>query len=166
MLRIAGVLILVQLVTSVPHTISELVNYGGPETRWLDTLWLSAMALALPLAIGLLLIYFPSVVANRVVHLEEPLDGKGSTESLLPLALACLGVYFVCAAMYDGVYWYSKVRLYYLVTDKLGWSGSAPAIMPAEFAGIVATFTQFIIGIVLALGAKGVGRLVMKMRSF
>ena len=165
MLRVAGVLILVQFITSIPQTIANLLHFGGSQAQGLDSLWLSAMAPVLPLAIGLVLIYFPSAITNRVVRTVEPVDANGFTESLLPVALACLGVYFMCAALYDGVYWFSKVRLHYVVADKLRWVGPPPTLMPDEFAGIASTLTQFIIGIALTFGSKGIGKLVMRMRS-
>ncbi len=165
MLRLAGVFILVQLVTSVPQAITNLLRFGGQEIVGVDALWLSAVALVLPLVIGLMLVYFPSTVANRVVRVEEPVDTGKLAESLLPVALACLGVYFVCAALFDGVYYLSRMWLYYAVVDKLRWTGPAPALTPGDFAGIASTLAQFVIGLALALGPKGLRKLVTRMRS-
>jgi hypothetical protein len=162
MLRIAGVLILVELVTSAPHTIANLLHFGGKETAPIDALALTSLALVLPLAIGLVLVYFPSTIASRIVRADHAgEEAKAVSESLLPVAIACLGVYFVSVSLYDEVYWLAKLRIYYVFEER---HGNAIPLAPEDFAGMVSAAFQFIIGLVLLLGSRGIGKLAIRLR--
>jgi hypothetical protein len=162
MLRIAGVLILVELVTSAPHTIMNLLHFGGKETAPVDALALTSLALVLPLAIGLVLIYFPSSIAGRIVRTDHAgEEAKAVSESLLPVAIACLGVYFVSVALYDEVYWLAKLRIYYVFEER---HGNAIPLAPQDFAGIVSAVFQFTVGFVLLLGTRGISKLIVRLR--
>jgi hypothetical protein len=67
-LRLTGVIIVVSSVTSTPRTFIGLVYLRSVEATGNMEIWLlAAVASAFPLLVGLLLIYFPATVANRMI---------------------------------------------------------------------------------------------------
>jgi hypothetical protein len=67
-LRLTGVIIVVSSVTSTPRTFIGLVYLRSVEATGNMEIWLlAAVASAFPLLVGLLLIYFPATVTNRMV---------------------------------------------------------------------------------------------------
>ncbi len=166
LLRVTGVIMMVASAISVPHTFLSLYlrDVGGSGIN-AETWLLTAIAATFPIVIGLLLIYFPARVANRVVA------GDGDTadaqhldaQHLEQIAFSILGLYFVAMAMSDAVYWYAKLRLYPVFFLESGLS-SRP--LDRDFAGVVQTGVQFVIGMLLLLGGgRGLAALFRRLRT-
>ena len=165
MLRIAGLLILVQLVISFPREFISLIQWGGESVNKYELFVLLGFSLTLPAAIGVSLIYFPSIVANRIVSVGSEGESIVKFDDFRPLIISCLGLYFISTAIFDGIYLLSKLNIYFAVINKEQWMGPPPALMPDDFAGIASTSVQLLIGLVLLLGSKGISHFIEKLRA-
>lgn len=76
-----------------------------------------------------------------------------------------LGFYFLASALFDTVFWVARIKLYSAVIDSNGAFAGVPPVMPDDFAGMVATGVQALVGVVLLLGSKGAGRMLSKARG-
>lgn len=165
LLRIAGLVVIVATLTSVPKSIVTLVVAAGQDAN--SSPLLTAMIASLvPLLIGVALVWLPGTVANRLVDDTHASSGPGdTTASLQGIALSVLGFYFVAQALFDTVFWVARIKLYSAVIDSNGAFAGTPSVMPDDFAGMVATGVQALFGVVLLFGSKGVGRLLSKARG-
>jgi hypothetical protein len=112
MLRLTGVIILASSLFHAPNTFGALIlstaraDFDG--WNWL----LMSISAIVPILIGLLLVYFPATVANRIV------SGGGETADPLGLeqiGFSIVGLYFVATAVFDAAYWYAKLRIHLLI---------------------------------------------------
>jgi hypothetical protein len=161
LLRLTGVIIMVLAVTATPRTFVGLFlgNAGGGFNT--ETWLLTTVASAFPILVGLLLIYFPATVANRIV----PGDGEtADTRRLEQIAFSILGLYFVSMAAFDAVYWYAKLRLYSVIFP-FGLNDRGPWLASNDFAGIASTCAQFVVGILLLIGGRGLANLFHRLRT-
>ena len=160
LLRLTGVIIMVWAITAAPHTFVLLHLSAGVNTDsapWLLTI----VASALPILVGLLLVYFPGTIANKIVA-----PGTESIDilNLQQLAFSVLGLYFISLAVFDAVYWLAKLRIYFAVYSELNY-GRPDRLLPNDFAGIASTCVQFVSGLVLLFGGRRLANLVHRLRS-
>ncbi len=135
LLRLTGVVIMAASAVSVPGTFVSLylrdVGGGGVNA---ETWLLTAIAATFPIVIGLLLIYFPARVANKLVAGDgEAADAQRlDAQHLEQIAFSILGLYFIAMAMFDAVYWCAKLRLYPIYPRRLGpqRSPTSPVVGP------------------------------------
>ena len=165
LLRIAGVVVIVATLTSVPKSIVTLAVAAGQDAS-VSPLLTAMIASLVPLLIGIALIWLPGTVANRLVD-DTPASGdQGNTAaSLQAIALSAIGFYFVASALFDAVFWVARIKLYAAVIESNQAFEGVPPVMPDDFAGMVATGVQALVGIVVLLCSKGVGRLLSKARG-
>ena len=166
LLRFAGLFIIVHTVLAVPDRVIRLFQYTGNTTYSHTEIWLlSILSGGLSAIVGLALLYFPSKITYVIIgkHSVEP---NYSIAEFQSVAFSTLGLYFISAGLYDAIYWVAKVRLYYFVVEQNSSYYLAPAMLPTEFAGIVATILQIIIGIGLLFGSKGLSALIAKLRGY
>ncbi|HKD30374.1 MAG TPA: hypothetical protein VKC66_31260 [Xanthobacteraceae bacterium] len=98
MLRLTGVIITVSAITAMPRTFINLHVRNPPESPDVAALLLTIVASGLPILVGLLLIYFPATVANKIVSaVGESVD----TLNLQQLAFSVLGLYFASLALFE-----------------------------------------------------------------
>jgi hypothetical protein len=133
LLRLTGIIIIVSSANYVPHTFLSLYLRNASGDVNAETWLLTAIAATFPIVIGLLLIYFPARVANRIVYGEgEAADTsrlERDAQRLEQIAFSVLGLYFVAMAMFDAIDLYARLRLYPLifspfsvgVNDRLPW---------------------------------------------
>jgi hypothetical protein len=176
LLRLTGVIMMVTSAIYVPVTFIGLAQLGlvfkyADRGVIVETWLLTAVAATFPIVIGLLLIYFPARIANRIVYSEgEAADTprlEQDAQRLEQIAFSILGLYFVAMAMFDGVYWYTKLRLYPFIFLDLGLSDHELFLAhDVDFAGIVRTGTQFVAGMALLLGGgRGLANLFRRLRT-
>jgi hypothetical protein len=67
-------------------------------------------------------------------------------------------------AAYDAVYWWAKPRLYFAIYNELNF-GRPDRLTNLDFAGLVATGAQFIAGVILLLGGRGLAILFQRLRG-
>ena len=162
MLRLAGVFILVSAVTSAPQTFFGLLYRRGGESVDIWPLAVAAFAtFAIPFLVGLLLIYFPATVANRMVS-----AGTETADALIlqQVAFSAFGLYFVTVAVYEAVYWWAKLQLYFAVYEEMNFARPTH-LRDEDFAGIVSTGAQFVAGVAVLLGGRGIANLFHRLRS-
>jgi hypothetical protein len=169
-LRLAGVFILVSGIAGMPNTFVNLYVFAAREAlspSVLPVLLQTFIAASGALIIGLLLVFFPSVVANRVVNAEAVgKEGSLGYRELQALGFSVLGLYFVAIGFFDGIYWFARARIYYQVISEASAAfPRPPALAPDEFGGAVSSALQFLGGLGLLLGARGLSRLVQKLRG-
>jgi hypothetical protein len=169
-LRLAGVFILVSGVAGMPNTFVNLYSVHTREALHPSMVLLAMQtlfALSGPLIIGLVLIFFPSVVANRVIK-TDVVGSEGSVgyRELQALAFSVLGVYFISIGVFDAVYWVARLRLYYrVIEDAAAAFPRPPAIAPDEFGGLVSSALYLMGGLILLFGATGISHLVQRIRG-
>lgn len=166
LIRLAGVIIIISSVLAIPHTVVSLATTGSPGDSLTSAIIMAGVSTLLPALIGLGLLWFPGTVTNRVIC-----EAKGDTSittdpvNLQQLVFSALGMYFFASSLFDAVYWLSRLKLYYAALDVLPSFQKAPFILPDDFAGMMSTATEFIVGIYLLFGSKGISNLVAKLRG-
>jgi hypothetical protein len=172
LLRLTGVIMMVTSAIYVPHTFIRLMFSNPDGSVNAETWLLTAVAATFPIVIGLLLIYFPARIANRIVYGEgEAADTprlERDAQRLEQIAFSVLGLYFVATAMFDAIHLYARLRLYPLIFSSLsvGASDGVPWLSGTDFANIAATFTQFAAGMILLLGGgRGLANLFRRLRT-
>lgn len=169
LLRLTGVVIMAASAVSVPGTFVSLylrdVGGGGVNA---ETWLLTAIAATFPIVIGLLLIYFPARVANKLVAGDgEAADAQRlDAQHLEQIAFSILGLYFIAMAMFDAVYWCAKRASTPFILVDLGLSARRPLLLlDRDFAGVVQTGVQFVIGVLLLFGGRGLANLLRRLRT-
>ena len=169
-LRLAGVFILVSGIAGLPNTFVNLYVFAARDAlspSVLPVLLQTLIAVSGALIIGLLLVFFPSIVANRVVN-AEAVEKEGSVgyRELQALGFSVLGLYFVAIGFFDGVYWFARGRIYYeAISEAAAAFPRPPALAPDEFGGLVSSALHVLGGFCLLFGARGISRLVQKVRG-
>lgn len=119
----------------------------------------AAATLTLPIVLGLLLWFFPATVTNKIVSGEKLSGARFGVSEFERVALTVLGVWLVAYGVTDLIY--DLVTLY-LVQKQYP---DMPQYPPRTYAGVAASTAKILIGVGLALGAKGISRLVNRMRG-
>jgi hypothetical protein len=120
---------------------------------------------AVPLVIGIFLLTFPGRVTNFFVRGDELIGAPPKVLSQIEgVVYSLLGLYLVIDAITDGVYHYSRLRLYQKTVADLSYHG-APALLPEDFGHIIATGIQFVLGVALIFGALGLAKLFRRLRG-
>lgn len=171
-LKLTGVIVIITTLTSIPRTYFSIINHQGSAQSGDLVVTLGIMLLAglLPMVIGYVLIAFSGPLSDACVpqshHPESSLpEAPDVPPWLLSGLLAGLGIYFCSTALFDAVYWLARIKIYFLVVASKGLFAEAPAMMPDDFAGIVSTAAQFVLGALLILGHPGLARMIGKLRG-
>ena len=163
-LRIAGLLI---IVTSITWTARTYISFFFPEPVekiGLGVLLAStAISLFVPIILGLFLICLPGTVISRILRIDG-LDATASSSiaALQRVSFASIGLWMVVWALIDGLYVYSKTQLYYRLIQEMPAYAKPAAISPDDFASIISTILQFVFGVWLLFGNRGIANLVAK----
>jgi hypothetical protein len=167
MVRLVGLWELVVAVNAVPTAIGPLFN---PEYVQKAGLWVlvgvALFSVALPLALGLMLIYFPSTVATQVLRVDGIEPKTASDTTLLErVAFSAMGLWFTANAVIDGVHVFSRWHLYRRIIEDQYPGASGPAIGPNEFAGFITAAVQLVLGLWLLLGSRGLANAFARLRE-
>jgi hypothetical protein len=166
MVRLVGLWELVVAVNGLPNAIGAFSN---PEYMHKAGLWVligvALFSVALPFAVGLLLIYFPGTVATSVLRVEgiEPKSASDTTV-LERVAVSAMGLWFTVNAVMDGVHVFSRWHLYRRFVEDQYPGATGPAIGPNEFAGLITAALQLLIGLWLVLGTRGLTNVLTRLR--
>ena len=139
----------------------RLATDGGDMTL----LVMQAMFLILHLLVATGLWFFPLTVARALLPaMSEPRSESGIGPSLaLSLGMTLMGVWFLASSLKDAGYWLG----FYLSLKANpidGFSDMSVFRRPDNVASIVMSAVQFVIGLLLVLGAGGLQRLFYRMR--
>jgi hypothetical protein len=157
LLKITGLVLIVISISGLPAYFPLTGDAYKFSIR--EVLATAAVALG-PLAIiGLILWFFPGTVANKIVSGEPSDPSAGGARPIELAALTVLGVYLVThailGAVRDGV-------LLILVSRDNGNFSAVPASVTAHIA---ATIAELLIGVALCIGARGVMRVIERLRG-
>ena len=163
--KLAGAVIVVWAVLSMSRGTIAAIQMRSEDV----SLWAIAVGAALPsfipLIAGVLLIYFPSSVTNRVLGSDEELNVSSLVLSRIEaIGYSVLGAYLVVVAVTDSLYLYGRMRLFYKYVENQSLQ-YMPPITPDDFAFILGTLGKFVLGIGLILGARGLATLFQRMRG-
>jgi hypothetical protein len=164
--KIGGMLIILYAFNQASASFSLAGSLYAKEGILMNALVVGVLPVLFPLVLGIALFYFPATVANRVL-ID---DVKPNEAARLPIdrveeaALVLLSVYILVHSLGDIVYGLSRVKFYYVFVDSQGFPG-APAIMPEDFAQIVAAVFQVVVSLFLFFGARGLIRLKDRFRG-
>lgn len=166
-LRVAGALVLVFAISAIPRLLAaSLMVKDDPESSAVSAAVNLILAVGLPALFGVWLIRSPGVIANKIVLSVAPRPGATSlTRQLQAATFSVLGLWLVTQALVDGVYWWAKLRLYHSYIGDQAVSGHMPEILSDDFAGVVATVFEFVLGVAIFLGANGFVRLWWRLRA-
>ncbi len=164
-IRLAGLIVLINALLAIPGTIVELAGTPYPD-QLIGPAIFAGVAALLPLVAGLAMVWFPGTISNRIIGVRggEVIDSDDSL-GLQQTAVSILGLYFIAVSLIDAVYWVARARLYALLVAAPPVNLNAPALLREDFAGMVATAAQLLIGLGLVLGSRGLARLLARLRA-
>ena len=160
---IGAVLLKVTGLVLVLVSVSQLPGYFPLTGRGYDfsaAEALTAAALALgPLAVlGLVLWFFPGTLVNKIVAPGPADPAPIDARPLELVAITVVGIYLVADGLISAVR--SGVLLVFVQRQN-----EMIAIPASVFANIGATLAELAIGITLCIGAKGVARIIERLRA-
>jgi hypothetical protein len=155
LLKTVGLLMFAYAVFDIPYYFLPRPS-NGSELSFIASFMQATAILTLPLVIGLVLWFFPATVANKIVSGDKLTDGI-RVRDLERLALTVIGFWFMAYGISDLVY-----RAGSLVLFKRQFPDAPPV---EAWHGIIAAAAKFLVGFVLAVGAKGVLRLIARVRG-
>lgn len=170
-IRLTGLVVLVLTITGAARS---FVDFFYPSPMLKDV-GIGFMALSMgisglfPLAVGLFLIYFPGMVLTGVLRI--PGLEAGSDANIAPLqrvAFSALGMLFMINAIIHAVHAMAKYDWYfYWMQEMHSLNGPAvhPAMSPEQFSGYVAAGVEFLLGLALLTGSKGIANALTRMRG-
>jgi hypothetical protein len=119
----------------------------------------AATALTLPIVLGLLLWFFPATVVNRIVSGEKLSGEHFGAPQLERVALTVVGAWLVAYGVADLIYSVST-----MVVVQRAYS-EMPVPLERYLPGIVTCIAKVAMGFGLAFGAKGIARLIGRVRG-
>jgi hypothetical protein len=155
LLKTAGLVIFAYAIFDIPY-------YFLPHPRtdsdysFIASFMQAAGMLALPIVLGLLLWFFPATVVNKIVSGDKLTEGLG-VRDFERIALTVIGIWFVAYGVSDLVY-----RVGSLILMKRQFPDAPPV---EAWLGIIAAAAKLLVGFGLAVGAKGVLRVIAKVRG-
>ena len=160
---ISAILLKVTGLVLVLYSISQLPGYfpltgRGYDFSIAETLATAGIALGPPALLGLILWFFPGTLVNKIVTPASsenvPVDGR----SLELVALTVVGVYLVA----DGFIGAVRDAVLLIVVQR---QNDVLAVPASVIAHIGATIAELLIGAGLCIGAKGVSRVIERLRQ-
>lgn len=156
LVRVGGVAMLLWGLQMVPLMIVNISQAPTPVSGWLN-----AVVLTATVAVPLMMILFASwLVPRQVTRAASESDGSGfDHRSLQEIGLSMVGLYFLLRGIIDTFYWI----IYYRAL--LSYGSSYGNLSPDNLASIVTTGLELVLGLVVFLGARRLGNLLVWARS-
>jgi hypothetical protein len=166
-IRITGMLIIFWAISDAGKAFGPIFYQDSIQKIGIGLLLLSIVfSFVVPLAAGLLLVYFPGLVTTRILRIPGI---EGLRESDLPnyerVAFAAIGLWWTLDAVLDGLYVYAKSRIYLRIIEDYPVHTRPPAVTPDDFASYVVSGLQLAIGLWLLLGNRGLAGVLHRIRS-
>jgi hypothetical protein len=155
LLKTAGLLMFAYAIFEIPYYAFPRAG-ANQEYSFIATFMQAVAYLTLPIVLGLVLWFFPATVVNKIVAGDKLTDGL-RTQDFERLALTVIGLWFVAHGIADLAYHLGSYVL---------WSRQFPQPQPLEpFPVMIAAIAKVVVGLALAVGAKGVLRLIARVRG-
>jgi hypothetical protein len=166
-MRIAGLLVIVSSVSKAAESIGPIFRPDLFEKVGISLLLLSiVVSVIIPIILGVVLIYFPRSVATKVLRIEG-LDPASENElrPLQQVAFAAIGLWLTIYAILDAVYVYARARIYLRFFEDIPAHVKPPQITSDDFASLIMSGLQLLIGLVLLIGHRGIVNALAKLRA-
>ncbi|APV52010.1 hypothetical protein BWI17_21470 [Betaproteobacteria bacterium GR16-43] len=157
LLKITGLVLIVYCVAQLPAFFAYTsLGYDFSIGQAIG----AAAAALLPLTVlGLFLWFFPGTVANKIVSGTSEQSAPADTRSIELVALTILGVYLLTMGLVDVVR-----DIAFLIAIHRQDPGLT--LIPASVVSrVAATIAELLIGAGLCVGAKGVSRVIERLRQ-
>ena len=172
-LRISGVFILVNTISTVPRDFIGFITTNAGANNVLEyslnqILLIHLFSVIIPSVISLFLVFLPSKITNVLIsETETQLSQKADFELFQQALLSALGVYFIASACFDAAGIFARVRIFaaFVAKDEFMRNAMTQPIAPQDFGAIAYTLVQFIAGILLVIGNKGLSHKLAKLRG-
>jgi len=158
LLKTIGLVMLAYAVFEIPLYFPP--NSGSTDQYSIFGAFAQAVAtLTLPIALGLLLWFFPARVTNKIVSGVKLSGARFGSVELERVALTVVGAWLVAYGIADLIYSIST-----LIFVQREYAQQSPPLT-RYWPGIVTSVAKVFIGVGLAVGAKGISRLIARVRG-
>jgi hypothetical protein len=155
LLKTAGLVMFAYAIFNIPYYFLPHAR-SDSEYSFIASFMQAAAILTLPIVVGLLLWFFPATVVNKIVSGDKLTDGL-QVRDLERVALTVIGIWFMAFGVSDLVYQAGSMIL---------MKRQFPDAPPVEaWLGIIAAAAKLLVGFGLAVGGKGVVRVIAKARG-
>ena len=164
LIRVAGLVAIVSALNASAASLARLFDPKGLAE--VGSLWLATVVIVpvvLPLVLGLVMIYFPATIVSGVLRIDG-FDNvsESNIQPLQRVAFSAFGLYLIVYSVLDSMFIYSRVRLYHMLIDSQPVSVKMPPLLPDDFAGLVTTAIQFVLGICILFGNRGLSNVIAR----
>ncbi|TMH37945.1 MAG: hypothetical protein E6H56_16605 [Betaproteobacteria bacterium] len=166
-IRVAGLLVIVSAITYATKSFGPFFVADTVQKVGVELLLASAfVSVVIPIALGLVLVYFPGMITTRVLRIEGLESGSESdTKALQRVAFTTIGLWLTLYAVIDAVYFYSRARLYFRFFQDMPAYSKLPPLSPDDFGGLLASGLQLIIGLWLLIGNRAIVNVLTRLRG-
>ncbi len=166
-IRVAGLLVIVSAIGYAAKSFGPFFFAETFQKVSVGLLLVSIfVSIVVPVALGLVFIYFPGTITTRLLRVEGLESGsEKDTKPLQRVAFATIGIWLTLYAMIDAVYFYSKAYLYLRFFEDMRAYSRPPSLSPDDFGGLVASGLQLIIGLWLLMGNRGIVNVLTRLRG-
>jgi hypothetical protein len=147
------------------YAVFEIPLYFPPRASLTDDYSISVAlvqataTLALPIVLGLLLWFFPATVTNKIVSGEKLSGERFGAVDLERVALTVVGAWLFAYGIADLIYTVTS-----MVVLQVAYADQSPQLT-RYLPGIITSAAKAALGLGLAIGAKGVARLINRVRG-
>ena len=149
LVKIAGLVMVMYAIFDIPYYFPPYASLSS-ERSLVAAFMQAAATLTFPIVVGLLLWFFPARVVNKIVSGEQLSTTGFGIAQFERVALTILGLWMAAYGVVDLLF--KSVSL--LAIDRQ-FAGSLP---PEMWGGIIAAVAKLIVGLGIAVGAKGILR--------
>jgi hypothetical protein len=154
LLKTAGLVMFAYAIFDIPYYFPPYVTSGG-EQSFINAWMQAAAVVTLPIVLGLVLWFFPATVVNKIVAGPKLTEGL-QIHHFERVALTVLGVWLVAYGIVDVIHY---------VTSFFSVRQQFPDFPGSRFwLGILTPAAKLLVGAGMAIGAKGVVRLIARVR--
>ena len=159
LIKIAGAAIIAIAISAMPSYLSYYFSLRLAD----DSVWLffsyTVLPMAVPICLGVVMLYLPGTIANKIVSPPEP--GRpivADLEGLQVVAFGVLGLYLLFQVLSDFIYNFSFIFLNKQMH-------SVANVTDIElYARIIATVAELFFALYLLFGAKHLSGLISSLR--
>jgi hypothetical protein len=156
LVKAVGLVMFAYAIFDIPYYFPPYASLSA-ERSFTAAFMQAVATLTLPILVGLLLWFFPATVVNKIVS-GERLAAEGlRLLEFERLALTIIGVWLAAYGISDLIY-----KATSLVVIERQFPGPTP---PDLWAGVFAAGVKVAVGCGLAVGSKGLARLISRMRG-
>jgi hypothetical protein len=158
LLRTIGLVMVAYSVFEIP--LYFIPNAGGSDQfSFLAVFAQAAAALTLPIVLGLLLWFFPATITNKIVSGAKLSGDRFGAADLERVALTVVGLWLIAYGIADLIYSFSL-----LIFTQREYAERSPPLT-RYLPGIVTSAAKVVIGAGIAVGAKGIARVLTRARG-